>query len=87
MNMQESRQLKAGDKVRLSSNPRDTGVVVENSAENVLINWKDGTRTLTAHASMGHVSRQSRGLFGLLKLAPLVVLVLVFGFLQLKGLV
>jgi hypothetical protein len=87
MNVQESRQLKAGDKVRLNSNPRDTGTVIENSAENVLIGWKDGTRTLTAHAGMGHVARQRRGLLGLFKLAPLAVLVLVYGFLQLKGVV
>ena len=86
MDAQESRQLKAGDRVRLNVEPRDDGTVIENSGENVLIRWKDGTRTLTAHAGMGHVIRPRVGLRGLLKLAPLVVLALGFGFLQLKDL-
>ena len=88
MNVQESRQLKAGDKVRQSSNAKDTGFVIENSAENVLIHWQDGTRTLTAHAGMAHVMRVVEGRLGLgslLKLAPVVALVLGFGFYQLKG--
>ena len=84
MNAQESRQLKAGDRVRLNIEPRDNGTVIENSAENVLIKWKDGTRTLTAHAGMGHVTRPRPGLLGLLKLAPLGVLALAIGFYQLK---
>ena len=84
MNAQESRQLKAGDRVRLNIEPRDDGTVIENSAENVLIGWKDGTRTLTAHADMAHVIRRRLGLRDLLKLGPLVALALLFGFLQLK---
>lgn len=87
MNTQESRQLKAGDWVCLSSNPQDTGFVIENSTENVLIHWHDGTRTLTAHAGMGHVMRVSERrsvLRNLLKLAPVIALVLGFGFYQLK---
>ena len=87
MNMQESAQLKAGDRVCQASNPRDTGVVAENSAGNVLINWKDGTRTLTAHAGMGHVLRvdgRRSALRSLLKLAPAIALVLGLGFYQLK---
>jgi hypothetical protein len=84
VNAQESRQLKAGDKVRLNIHPRDNGTVIENSGENVLISWKDGTRTLTAHAGMAHVIRRRLGARDLLKLAPLVALALVYGFLQLK---
>ena len=83
MNVQESRQLKAGDKVHLNIEPRDDGIVIEDSAENVLIKWKDGTRTLTAHVGMGHVIRPRPGLRGLLKLAPLVALALAFGFYKL----
>jgi hypothetical protein len=83
VNAQESRQLKAGDRVRMDVEPRDDGIVIENSAENVLIKWKDGTRTLTAHAGMGHVTRPRPGLRGLLKLAPLVALALAFGFYKL----
>ena len=89
MNVQESRQLKAGDQVCQKSNPRDTGAVIENSADNVLVQWKDGTRTLTAHARMGHVARVTERRLGLklLKLSPVFALVLGVGFYQLKDVV
>ena len=86
MNVQQSRQLKAGDRVCQARNARDIGVVLENSAANVLIDWKDGTRTLTAHAGMGHVTRvaERRLAVTLLKLAPVFALVLGLGFYLLK---
>jgi hypothetical protein len=57
MTRDQSKLLKAGDRVRWGLTTTDFGTVVEATWTGVTIDWDDGNRTSIAHNDMKQVER------------------------------
>ncbi len=57
MTREQSKLLKAGDRVRWGLTTTDFGTVVETTWTGVTIDWDDGNRTPIAHNDMKQVER------------------------------
>jgi hypothetical protein len=53
----QSRLLKAGDRVRWGTSTTDLGTVVGTSWSEVTIEWDDGERSAVSHNDMAQVER------------------------------
>jgi len=57
----EARNLKTGDRIRLTSGSRTTGTVDSNSATTLWIRWDSGALTNYSHNSMPHICADPQG--------------------------
>ena len=57
MTRDQSKLLKAGDRVRWGLTTTDFGTVAETTWNGVTIDWDDGNRTSIAHNDMARVER------------------------------
>jgi hypothetical protein len=55
MTPEQSKNLKAGDRVRFDGDPADLGTVIATETRYVTIKWDDSHRSLTGHKNMQRV--------------------------------
>jgi hypothetical protein len=55
MTAEQSKKLKAGDRVCFNSDASDVGTVIATETRYVTIKWQDGHRSLTGHKNMQRV--------------------------------
>ena len=55
MTPDQSKQLKAGNRVCFNGDPADIGIVIATETRYVIIKWADGHESLTGHTHMERV--------------------------------